>query len=201
MASNTAHTATPGFAAAYPTTPNPETATRAARICETLKRKSISQNHLLWVKSEPISSAEIDHVAKIPIKATESRLASATPSNGSFRDDGNVRTGSIVLKKSAQARLPGEAHQLGIDQRSAGVAVERAQMRSDDGQVDEAVDCAQQVSGRGMPLQAELVEQRLLPFAHHAAVSVFADIDRNGLRRSECGNGITLSGASDISRV
>ncbi len=43
-------------------------------------------------------------------------------------------------------------------------------MRSQSGQIDEAVDRAQQVIGRNMTLDAELVEQRFLhhrPLAHH----------------------------------
>lgn len=63
-------------------------------------------------------------------------------------------------------------HQLGIDRRSAGVAVERAQMRPNAGQIDKAIDGAQQMIRRDVPFQAELVEQCLLrnrPLAHHRA--------------------------------
>ena len=46
-------------------------------------------------------------------------------------------------------------------------------MRAHAGQVDEPVDRAQQVIGRHVPLEAELVEQRFLhhrPLAHHRQV-------------------------------
>ena len=61
-------------------------------------------------------------------------------------------------------------HQLRVDRGPPDLAVEGPQMRADARQVDEAVDRAKQVVGRDVPLQAELVEQRLLhhrPFAHH----------------------------------
>ena len=65
-------------------------------------------------------------------------------------------------------------HQLGIDRRPPGLAVEGPQVLADAGQVDEAIDRAQQVIRRDVPLQAELVEQRLLhhrPLAHHRLAS------------------------------
>ncbi len=46
-------------------------------------------------------------------------------------------------------------------------------MCTDAGQVDEPVDGSHEVTGRDVPLEAELVEQRLLdhrPFAHHQRV-------------------------------
>ena len=61
-------------------------------------------------------------------------------------------------------------HQLRIDRGPPDLAVEGPQMRPQAGQVDEAVDRAQQVIGRNVALDAELVEQRLLhhrPLAHH----------------------------------
>ena len=66
-------------------------------------------------------------------------------------------------------------HQLRIDRGPADLAVERPQMLARSGQIDEPVDRAQQVIGRHVPLEAELVEQRLLrhrPLAHHRLVSL-----------------------------
>ena len=61
-------------------------------------------------------------------------------------------------------------HQFRIDRGTPDLAVEGPQVRADAGQVDEPVDRAQQVIGRHVPFEAELVEQRLLhhrPLAHH----------------------------------
>ena len=58
-------------------------------------------------------------------------------------------------------------------------------MRAQAGQVDEAVDRAQQVVGRNVTLQAELVEQRLLhhrPLAHHRHVLPFHGRTESGLQ-------------------
>jgi len=66
-------------------------------------------------------------------------------------------------------------HQLGVDRGSPEFAVERAQVRPQARQVDNAVDRAEKMIGWNVPLQAELVEQRLLrhpPLAHHPAASV-----------------------------
>ena len=63
-------------------------------------------------------------------------------------------------------------HQLGVNRGSPELAVERAQVRPQARQVDNAVDRAEKMIGWNVPLQAELVEQRLLrnpPLAHHAA--------------------------------
>jgi len=60
--------------------------------------------------------------------------------------------------------------QLGIDRGTADGAVERLEVLADAAQLDKAVDAAQQVVGGDMLLQAEAVEQRLLPdrpLAHH----------------------------------
>lgn len=65
-------------------------------------------------------------------------------------------------------------HQLRINRRATGRALEGAQMFADAQQINEPVDRAQQMIRRNMPLQVEAVEQRLLrhrPFAHHTAVS------------------------------
>ncbi|PWC56069.1 hypothetical protein TSO221_03245 [Azospirillum sp. TSO22-1] len=64
-------------------------------------------------------------------------------------------------------------HQLRIDRGAPNRAVERLQMRTEAGQVDEAVDRAKQVVRRDMAFEAELIEQRLLhhrPLAHHRCV-------------------------------
>lgn len=61
-------------------------------------------------------------------------------------------------------------HQLGIDRGSAHLAVIRAQLLAQPRQVHEAIDRAQQMLCRDVPLQAELVEKRLLrhpPLTHH----------------------------------
>ncbi len=70
-------------------------------------------------------------------------------------------------------RVADEQHaddQLRVDRRPAHLAVERPQVRADARQVDKAVNRAQQVIGRHMPLKAELVKQRRLlgrPLTHH----------------------------------
>ena len=53
-------------------------------------------------------------------------------------------------------------HQLGIDRRPADRAVEGAKLPSQLDEVDEAIDRPQQMIGRHMPLERELVEQRSL---------------------------------------
>jgi hypothetical protein len=65
-------------------------------------------------------------------------------------------------------------HQLRVDRGPAHLAVVGAQVLADAGQVDEAVDRAQQVVLRDVPLRAELVEQRRLlhrTLAHHQLLS------------------------------
>lgn len=65
-------------------------------------------------------------------------------------------------------------HQLGIDRGAPRLAVEGTQLLAQVRQVDEAVDRAQQVVRRHVPLQVEAVEQRLLrhgSLAHHPHVS------------------------------
>jgi hypothetical protein len=54
-------------------------------------------------------------------------------------------------------------HQLGVGGGATGRSVEGLQVLMDVDQIDEAIDRAQQVIGRHMALQAEAVEQRLLP--------------------------------------
>ena len=64
-------------------------------------------------------------------------------------------------------------HQLRVDRGSAGLAVQGSQMCAEAGQVDEPVDGSNKVTYRDAPLEAELVEQRLLhhrPFAHHQRI-------------------------------
>jgi hypothetical protein len=61
-------------------------------------------------------------------------------------------------------------HEFRVDRRTADRAVERLELPTDVAQLDEAVDRAQQVIGGNVLLQAEAVEQRLLPDlppAHH----------------------------------
>ena len=61
-------------------------------------------------------------------------------------------------------------HQLGIDRGPPDVTIVGAQMRPQLAQIHEAIDLAQQVMVRNMPLEAEAVEQPLLhhpPLAHH----------------------------------
>ena len=76
------------------------------------------------------------------------------------------------LRANAEAVADDEHsdHQLGIDRGPPDVAIIRAQVRTNLGQVDEPIDLAQQMIVRDMPLKAEAVEQRLLhhpPLAHH----------------------------------
>lgn len=66
-------------------------------------------------------------------------------------------------------------HQLRVDRGPTDLAVERSQVGSQARQIRNAVDGAEQMFGRDVPLQAELVEQRFLrypPFAHHLAASI-----------------------------
>jgi hypothetical protein len=61
-------------------------------------------------------------------------------------------------------------HQLGIDRGPSNVAIVGPEVRPQAGQIDEAVDLAQQVIVRDMLLEAEAVERRLLhhpPLTHH----------------------------------
>jgi hypothetical protein len=55
-------------------------------------------------------------------------------------------------------------HQLGIDRGPPDVAIVGAQVRANLGQVDEPVDLAKQVTVGDVPLQAEAIKQRLLPY-------------------------------------
>ena len=60
--------------------------------------------------------------------------------------------------------------ELGIDGRTAGMAVEIREMAADAPQIDESVDGSQEVILRDVILQRELIEQRrlrLLPRSHH----------------------------------
>jgi len=50
-------------------------------------------------------------------------------------------------------------HQLGIDRGAADAAVERLQLGAHPLEIEEAVDPAQQVIGRHMVVEAEIVEQ------------------------------------------
>jgi hypothetical protein len=61
-------------------------------------------------------------------------------------------------------------HELGVDRRAPDRAVERLELPADVAQLDEAVDRARRVIGGDALLQAEAVEERLLPdlsLAHH----------------------------------
>ena len=61
-------------------------------------------------------------------------------------------------------------HQLGVDRRTPDRTVKRLELPADLAEFDEAVDRAQRVVGGDVLLQAEAVEQRLLPdlpLAHH----------------------------------
>ena len=61
-------------------------------------------------------------------------------------------------------------HQLGVDRGAPDLAVEGAQVRPQARQINDPVDRAEKMIGWNVPLQAELIEQRLLrhpPFAHH----------------------------------
>src|SRR5689334_5662483 len=53
-------------------------------------------------------------------------------------------------------------HQLGINRGPTQLAVERSELAAHPAQVNEAVDRAQQMSNRNVPLQRELIEQRSL---------------------------------------
>lgn len=64
-------------------------------------------------------------------------------------------------------------HQFRINRGTTNLAVERLQVPAQAGQVNEAVDRAQQMIGRNVTLDAELIEQRLLhhrPLAHHRRI-------------------------------
>ena len=61
-------------------------------------------------------------------------------------------------------------HQLGGDRRPTGRSVERRQLPAQAAEVDEAVDGAQQMIGRNVGFQRNLVEQAVLldlPRTHH----------------------------------
>jgi hypothetical protein len=61
-------------------------------------------------------------------------------------------------------------HQLGVNRGAPDRAVERGKIAADAGEVDKAVDDTDQMVGRDMILEAELVEQAPLqqpPFTHH----------------------------------
>jgi len=61
-------------------------------------------------------------------------------------------------------------HQLRIDRRAAGVAVERCEVMPQLAEVEEAIDGAQQMSARHVLLEVEGVEELVLPTAlltHH----------------------------------
>ena len=61
-------------------------------------------------------------------------------------------------------------HQLRVDRWSTDRAVERRQVAADAREVDEAIDCPQQVISRHVVLERELIEQRALrhlPRTHH----------------------------------
>ena len=81
----------------------------------------------------------------------------------------------MPLMQSATAPVADDQHpdhQLGVDRGAPDLAVEGAQVRPQTRQVDNAVDRAEQMFGWDVPLQAELIEQRLLrhpPLAHHPA--------------------------------
>jgi len=117
----------------------------------------------------------------------------AVPVLGEGRVVGNVAVetqsakpaiGEIEVDLVAQLPLRADAktiaddqhpdRQLGVDRRSAHLAVKGPQMLADRGQIDEPVDRAEQVIRRHVPLEAELVKQRFLrhrPLAHHRPVS------------------------------
>ncbi len=64
-------------------------------------------------------------------------------------------------------------HQFGIDRGSANGAVEWSQLPPQLAELDEPVDRAQQMIGRNMPFERELIEQRSLfdlPMPHHDLV-------------------------------
>jgi hypothetical protein len=92
--------------------------------------------------------------------------------------------GKIAMQLLAQALLGADAeavadqqhadHQLGINARATGGAVEAGQMLAQLGAVDEAIDTSQQVIGRDMVLKVEPVEQALLhheTLAYHGSIS------------------------------
>ena len=61
-------------------------------------------------------------------------------------------------------------HELGVDRRTPDGAVEGLELPADVAQFDEAADGAKQVIGGNVLLEAEAVEQRLLPdlpLTHH----------------------------------
>jgi hypothetical protein len=61
-------------------------------------------------------------------------------------------------------------HQLGIDRRSTDTTVEGGQVLPDLFKVDKSIDRPEQVVGRDMPFERELIEQRSLfdlPMSHH----------------------------------
>ena len=64
-------------------------------------------------------------------------------------------------------------HQLGINRGSAGGTIVAGQVLAQPGAVDEAVDAPQQVIGRDVVLEPELIEQALLhheTLAHHGPI-------------------------------
>ena len=76
-------------------------------------------------------------------------------------------------------------HQFRIDRGAADLAVEGPKVSSDSGQIHEPVDRAKQVIGRDMPLDTELVEQRLLhhrPLAHHRRILLRSKRTESGLQ-------------------
>jgi hypothetical protein len=61
-------------------------------------------------------------------------------------------------------------HQLRVDRGPAHCAVERRQLPPDFSQLDESVDRPQEMTGRNVPFERELIEQRSLfdlPMSHH----------------------------------
>ena len=69
-------------------------------------------------------------------------------------------------------------HQLGIDRGPPDRAVERRQLPPQLTELHEPVDRAQQMIGRNMPFERELIEQRSLfdlPMPHHDSVPLAAD--------------------------
>ena len=91
--------------------------------------------------------------------------------------------GQIEMNLIAQPPLRADAeavthnqhpdHQFGIDRWSANGAVERRQLPPQFAKLHEPVDRAQQMVGRNVPFERELIEQRSLldlPMPHHDSV-------------------------------